>query len=104
MAYFTVWQGLRGMYMPDSSYIIRAATRAELKSALENEARDIRDAGGIGMSKKAIAWLAAEAWRNRKDLGEYVAPYRWKDQDSYPYALGVVCGVTRADYLAQEEF
>lgn len=104
MAYFTIWQGLRGMYMPDSAYIIKADTRRDLKSALQWEADSIRDAGGIGMSKKAIAWLAAEAWRNRKDCGEYVAPYRWKDQDSYPYALGVFCGVTRADYLEHMKY
>jgi len=103
MAYFTIWQGLRGMYMPDSAHIIRAATRAELKSALESEARYIQDAGGIGMSKRAIAWLAAVAWRNRKASADYVVPYRWKEQDSYQYALGVFCGATRADYLAQEE-
>ena len=104
MAYFTIWQGLRGCYMPDSAYVIRATTRRELKSALQWEADSIRDAGGIGMSKRAISWLAAESWRNRKaDSREYVAPYRWKEQDSYPYALGVFTGATRADYLAQEE-
>ena len=104
MAYFTIWQGLRGMYMPDSAYIIHATTRRELKSALQWEADPIRDAGGIGMSKRAISWLAAESWRNRKNpRGEYVAPYRWAEQDSYPYSLGVFTGATRADYLAQEE-
>ena len=103
MAYFTLWQGLRGCYMPDSAYVIEAGTRRELKRALAWEAESIRDAGGVGMSKRAVAWLANAAWKARKAQGEYVAPYRWQYQDSYPYALGVFTGATRADYLAQEE-
>jgi hypothetical protein len=103
MAYFTVWQGLRGVYMPDSAYIIKADTRKELKRALECEARDISDAGGVGLNKRALAWLANAAWKARKQSGEYVAPYRWKGQDSSPYALGVFTGATRAEYLAQAE-
>jgi len=103
MAYFSIYQGLRGCYMPDSAYVIKADTRKELKSALEYEARDIADAGGVGMSKRAIAWLANAAWKARKSNGEYVAPYGWKGQGSKPYALGVFTGMTRADYLAQEE-
>lgn len=103
MAYFAIHQGLCGCYMPDSAYIIKADTRRELKAALESEARDIRDAGGVGLSKKAIAWLANAAWRNRRSSGKYVAPYRWKHQDYYPYALGVFTGISRAEYLAQSE-
>jgi hypothetical protein len=102
MAYFTIWQGLRGCYMPDAAYIIKADTRRNLKAALQWEADSIRDAGGVGMSKKAVSWLAAIAWRNRKASGEYVAPYRWKDQDHSPYALGVFTGATRVEYLAQD--
>lgn len=103
MAYFTIYQGLRGCYIPDSAYIIKADTRRELKRSLQWEADSIRDAGAIGMSKKAIAWLANAAWHNRKkSSGEYVAPYRWKGMDSYPYALGVFTGASRADYLNQE--
>lgn len=103
MAYFNIWQGLHGLYMPDSVYIVKADTRRALKAVLEHEARDIRDAGGIGLNKKAIAWLANAAWKNRKLSGEYVAPYRWQYQDSYPYALGVFTGASRAEYLAQSE-
>ena len=103
MAYFTIYQGLRGCYMPDSAYIIRATTRRELKNALEWEADSIRDAGGVGLSKRAVASLAAAAWRDRGRVGEIVAPYRWAGQDSYPYALGVFTAATRAEYLAQEE-
>lgn len=102
MAYFFIWQGLRGGYMPDSAYAIRATTRRELKSALQWEADSIRDAGGVGMNKRAIAWLANAAWKARKGSGEFVAPYRWQSQDSYPYALGV-CPTSRADYLENQE-
>ena len=103
MAYFTLYQGLRGCYMPDSAYAIKADTRRELKAALQWEADSIKDAGGIGMNKKAIAWLANAAWKNRKAQYEYVAPYRWKGMDSYPYALGVFTGTSRSDYLAQSD-
>jgi hypothetical protein len=104
MPYFTVFQGLRGCYMPDNAYTIRANTRRALKSALQWEADSIRDAGHVGCSKKAIAWLAATAWRQRKaNSGEYVAPYRRTDQTHYPYALGVFVGASRADYLAGQE-
>jgi len=101
--YFTIWQGLRGCYMPDSAYIIRAETRRELKSALKFEADSIRDAGGVGLSKRAVASLAAMAWRDRKRAVEIVAPYRWKGQDSFPYALGVFTGATRAEFKESQE-
>lgn len=102
MPYFSIYQGLRGCYMPDSAYVIRANTRKELKSALAWEAESIRDAGGIGLSKRAIASLAAHAWRNRKGSCEIVAPYRWAYQDSYPNALGVFTGMSLSDYRNQE--
>ena len=104
MAYFTIWQGLRGCYMPDYAHTIRATTRRELKAALQWEADSIRDSGHVGCSKRAISWLAAIAWRQRKAIsGEYVAPYRHRGQAHYPYALGVFVGVTRQDYLDSQE-
>ena len=103
MAYFTIYQGLRGCYMPDSAYIIKAETRRDLKRALQREADSIRDAGGIGLNKRAIAWLGNAAWKNRKNkYGEYMAPYRWPYQDSYPNALGVFTGASRTEYMEQE--
>lgn len=103
MVYFTIYNGLNGCYMPDSAYIIRANTRKELKAALQWEAESIRDAGGIGMNKKAIAWLANAAWKARKATGDFVAPYRWAYQKrSYPYVLGVFTGTSRDEYLAQD--
>jgi hypothetical protein len=104
MPYFTFYHGLRGCYLPDSAFIVRATTRKELKRAIEAEAEGVREAGMVGMNKRAIAWLAAAAWRNRrKASGEYVAPYREARHTSYPYALGVFVGASRADYLASME-
>lgn len=105
MPYFQIMQGLRGCYMPDSSCIIRCSTRRELKSALEYEARDLRDAGFRGASKRAIASLAAQAWRNRKSASVYgitlpLAPPHCPD--NYCQALEV-CNASRAEYLEQLE-
>lgn len=104
MPYFTIMQGLRGCYMPDSNYTIKADTRRELKAALTWEAYSIRDAGAVGLSKKAIAWLANATWKARKSGAPYpfVAPYRWKAQDSYPYGL-FACPATRAEFLEGQE-
>ena len=104
MAYFSIYNGLWGCYMPDSSYIVKADTRKELKKALQWEAYHLKDAGFVGMNQKAIAWLANAAWKNRKSSrGDYVAPYRASYQKHYPYALGVFTGLTRKEYLEQEE-
>lgn len=56
------------------------------------------------MNKRAIAWLANAAWKARKQSREYIAPYRFGNhgKGSFPMALGVFTGVTRADYLQQE--
>jgi len=104
--YFHISQGLRGCYMPDNAYVIRADTRRQLKAALAWEADSLRDAGAIGCSKRAIAWLANAAWKASQDkrnpVGDYVAPYRFPSQDSY--CMGLFASVaTRADYLAQSD-
>ncbi len=100
--YFAISVGLRGCYMPDSSYLIKADTRRELKRALEGEAQASPDSDTIGLSKRAIASLAAAAWREagkaRPSPYDHVAPYRHKGQDSYPYGLFVSVS-NRADYL-----
>jgi len=100
MKYFCISQGPRGCYLPDDNYIIAVATRRELKRCLENEAYYIRDAGFVGLSKRAIAWLAAAAWRSN---GNYCVPYRYAERDaSYCYAL--FCQrATRAEYLDYQD-
>lgn len=98
--YFTISQGLRGCYMPDSCYTVRVDTRRELKAYLESEAGSIRDAGFIGCSTGAIAGLAALAWRKRKGFTlDLVSPYKAQGQDGYPYGL-FVGHARRGDYLA----
>lgn len=75
--YYTIGQGLRGCYMPDSVYTIRVDTRRALKQVLEWEAESIRDAGGVGLSKRTIAALAAACWRDWPKQLENCAPYKW---------------------------
>jgi hypothetical protein len=97
--YFSISQGLRGCYMPDSSYIVAVKTRRELKNALGVEWFMLRDAGFIGCSKAALAWLSAEVWRNRgKATRDIVMPMKQRYQRGYPY--GLFCSsASRADYL-----
>jgi hypothetical protein len=106
MPYFSIYTGLRGMYMPDGAYIIKANTRNELKTALQWESSYIRDAGGFGLSKNAIAWLANAAWKARKQSAAYIAPYRfgYHGKGNFPMALSVFTGITRKDYLEQAEY
>lgn len=100
--YFSISTGLRGCYLPDSAYVVEVKTRRELKNALEWEADSIRDAGFIGCSKRAVAWLAAECWRNRgKATLDFVAPYKERSQEGYPY--GLFCSAsTKEDYTEEE--
>lgn len=90
--YFTVSQGLRGCYMPDSCYIIQAKTRRELRAALEWEASYIREAFDAGCSKRAVSWLANAAWKARKRYGlPYVAEYGNRSGSSVNYCFGLQC-------------
>ena len=52
MPYFHISRGLRGCYMPDSSSVIRATTRRELKAAIEYDARDMLESYGHGYSAR----------------------------------------------------
>lgn len=66
--YFHIMSGLRGCYMPDSSYVIKVDTRCELKSVIEGEVRhQIHDCDFKGGDKKTIAWAAAKAWREAQE-------------------------------------
>ena len=98
--YFFISSGLRGCYMPDFSYCVKVTTRRELKDLLQIEADSINDAGFIGCSKRSIARLANNCWKNREDytLMDFVAPYRSKKQHDYPY--GLFCSMARKqDYI-----
>jgi hypothetical protein len=106
MAYFCISRGLRGCYTPDGAYVVKVNSRRELKAILEDEARDIRDAGFLGASKANVATHAAECWRRRADPRwtlDLVLPYRRADQPGN-FCFGLfVSRATRADYLAYLE-
>lgn len=88
--------------MPDNAYVIRATTRRELKSAIESEAYDYRDAGFIGANKRAIAHLAAVAWREAQKPNPAYLPFALPlapDHARDNYCHGIfVSAATRQDY------
>ena len=109
MAYFTIMAELRGCYADnESAFTIQCNTRRELKAALEWEARDLRDAGAIGLSKRAVAALAAQAWRNVRAASLYptVQGFRYAHHGAGNDCMGLmVYNSTRRDYIdAQAEY
>ena len=100
MPYFHINHGLRGCYMPDGAYVLKAETRKALKDAIKWEAESYKDAGYVGANKKAIAWLAAECWRNRgKASLDYCLPLA-PEHSRKNYAFGIFCSAaTRRDYV-----
>ena len=106
MAYFQILVGLRGCYMPDSAYVIRCNTRRELKAALESESSYFCD-DVFGLNKRVIAWAAAKAWRERRQIGRQSAilPYGFHSKRE----LGKFCSIevhpaSRAEFLESETF
>lgn len=103
MAYFHISTGLRGCYLPDSSYVVRADTRRELKDVLAYEARGFADAGYVGANKRAIAHIAALAWRNRR---KFTYPYAIPLAPPHArnsYSSGIfVASATRDEFIGQE--
>lgn len=100
MRYFHISNGLRGCYMPDSATIVAVSSRRELKTILEAEADQYRESGYIGGSKRAIAHIAALAWRDkRKGHLPYCLPFAPPHaRDSYSQGV-FVSNESRADYL-----
>jgi hypothetical protein len=89
--YFNIMSGLRGCYMPDSAYTVRVDTRKELKAILADCAEYL---DGPGLSKRNIAWLAAQVWRGKDGL----LPC------GNGYHRGLECvQATRAEYLENQE-
>lgn len=101
MPYFHIMSGLRGCYMPDSSTVIQCSTRRELKRALQWEAESQGEAWGL--SKRALSWAAAKAWRERKGRHSQLAilPYG-NEREARPYSIEIH-GASRADWLAQQD-
>jgi hypothetical protein len=97
--YFTIMQGLRGCYMPDSCNVIKVDTRRELRNAIAWEANDIRDAGFVGLTKRDPAWAAALLWR--KASKQAILPYGHK-RDNLAFAIDISVA-TRAEYLENLE-
>lgn len=87
MPYFHISTGLRGGYMPSSSFVLHAKTRRELKVAIAHEAETYRESGYVGANKRAIASIAALAWRDAK-----------KREDYLPYALPVAPPHAKTNY------
>jgi len=103
--YFHMSNGLRGCYMPDNSQVLKFKSRKELKNCIEWEARDLRDAGYAGASKKLVASFVAEAWRiaGRKAYGLPLAlPLKPAHADSYCYGL-FLSTATRAECREYEK-
>ena len=93
--YFTIMQGLRGCYMPDSCTIIKCDTRRELRDYIAYEANDIRDAGFVGLTKRDPAWAANLVWSKKSP--QAILPYG-HTRDNKAFAIDISTS-TRADYL-----
>lgn len=104
MRYFQIMNGLRGCYMPDSSWQFKADTRKELKRIIQQEADSLLDAGfKYGLSKRVIARFAAHIWRaNSCQIYGECLPYTDDLGKGYPYGLTVIQN-TRAEFRANCE-
>jgi hypothetical protein len=100
--YFSISNGLRGCYMPDSASIVRVDTRKELKALVTYEAQFVLNDGDKGGSKKAIAAVVASTWRDRSASLPYCLTIKPAGSGSYHYGL-FIGNATRAEYLANEE-
>ena len=105
MPYFHISSGLRGCYMPDNAFTVRCDTRAALKEYLIYEANSLRDAEYIGGSKRAIATIAAQAWRDRRKTFQLPVCIPFAPGHSRGnYCYGVfVAAATRAEYDEYQE-
>ena len=107
--YFHFSAGLRGAYTDgaENAFVLMAKTRRELKSALASEAASWTDAGYIGGNKKAIASIAAIAWKEAHKARPAYLPYALPLAPSHArdnYAYGIFVSVaSRQDYLEQSE-
>jgi len=101
MKYFHISNGLRGCYMPDNSSCIAVKTRRELKAAIAYDASDMREAYGIGGSKKDVTAFAALCWREAQKSKPAYLPFCLPfARDPGKYAFGIFVSVaTRREYL-----
>jgi hypothetical protein len=111
MSYFTISTGLRGCYMPDNCFVVRCNTRRELKAVIESEADNYKLAGYIGANKRAIAHIAAIAWKEAQKPNPAYLPYALPvapqhARDNYCEAVFVSTASRHEykEYLAQPEY
>ncbi len=104
--YFSISTGLRGAYLPDSAYVVKVDTRRELKSTVAFEADSYAEAGFVGASQRAVAWLAAEAWREaRRPSQRFLSlclPLAREKGSGYAFGI-FIAPATRAEYLEQDQ-
>ena len=103
MKYFLIQTGLRGGYIPDSSYPVKAGTRRELREAVKSESSQANYGGDmVGLSDKAQAEFCAWIWRERDkpQFLPYALPYGYRGQGK-PYAIFLV-PISRAEFLEHE--
>lgn len=100
--YVSVTIGLRGCYMPDNAATIMVRTLSELREYIEDEARDLRDAGFSGANKHAVRVFTREVWERCKRVAqglndpgkglETVLPYGYQNKPgeavNYSHAIG----------------
>lgn len=104
MPYFHLSTGLRGCYMPDTAHVVRCKTRRQLRNMIEWDRRDMIEAYGFGESKRVVAAVVAQVWREtHKGARKSSLPYaigfgHTRSRDDRPF--GIFIGhATRAEYL-----
>lgn len=92
--YFTIANGPRGCYMPDSAVAVRVDSRRELKAILTYECERTKEVFAFGGSKRETAWLAAHLWREssprfkgKRSLYPYCLPFGDKRGEGRHYGL-----------------
>lgn len=98
--YFSISNGLRGCYMPDSVHVAAFKTRRDLKSHLESEAA-YAAGNERPPSKRKIAAFAALAWREAAKRNPHYLPFALPldKAESYALFIGVI---SRAEYLESQ--
>lgn len=104
MRYFQLMRGLRGCYMPDSSYYFKCDTRRELVSHLESEIMRnyYIEFPYIGLSKRAVIRFCASIWRGnaRSFFGE-ILPY---SEGKYTAGMAItVCEISMRKFREHEK-
>lgn len=101
--YFSISNGLRGCYMPDSATVARVDSRRELKSLIL-ETAEYAAAGGF-YNKREAASVAAAAWREaRKKSPAYLpfcVPMGMQRNGGRPYGV-FVSVASRAEWEESE--